>query len=190
MKSTPLLLTLALLILSLGGYYLYDSVFRKDPLRPWDLVPSETVFVYEKDICHSCIEKMQESILWQIVEKATFHSRPVDSLKTKLGTLLSNSKNLLVSAHITRKDDFDFVYYLSDTDNLLNPASLLSALKGYRYTERELNSVKLHELALGKHTFSWVVIGNVWVGSFTPSTTRLPPWTGCPRRASTRSTTC
>lgn len=168
LKRTPFLLTLTVLILAAGGYYLYDQVLNKEALRPWDLVPAETVFVYEKDICDSCIEEMQKTALWQIIEKASFHGRPVDSLKAKLHSLVGDSKNLLVSAHITKKDDFDFIYYLSDTDNLLKPASVLSLLKGYRYTERELNSVRIHELTLEKHTFSWVLIRDVWVGSFTP----------------------
>jgi len=168
LKRTPLLQTIFVLILIGGGYYFYDQVLQKDPIRPWDLVPSETVFVYEKDICQSCIEEMQKSALWQVIERASFHSKPVDSLKARLNSLIGTGKNLLVSAHITRKDDFDFVYYLSDAENLLKPASVLTALKGYRYSERELNSVKIHELTLDKHTFSWVVIGTVWVGSFTP----------------------
>jgi len=168
LKRTPLLLTIAVLVLAGGGFYLYHQILNREPLRPWDLVPSETIFVYEKDVCHSCIEEMQKTALWQIIQKASFHGRPVDSLKAKLNTLVGDSKNLLVSAHITKKDDFDFVYYLSDADNLLKPAAVLSTLHGYRYTERELNAVKIHELTLSKHTFSWVVIRDVWVGSFTP----------------------
>ena len=168
MKQIPLLLTLAVLILFAGGYYFYDKIFDKDPLRPWDLVPSETIFVYEKDICHSCIEEMQKSAFWQIIERASFYSKPVDSLKSKFNSLIGSGKNLLVSAHITRKDDFDFIYYLSDAKSMIDPVSRFSALKGYRYSERELNETRIHELSLNKHTFSWVVIEDVWVGSFTP----------------------
>lgn len=167
MKRTPLILTLAVILLA-GGYVLYEKFLKKEPLRPWDLVPSETVFVYEKDICESCIEEMQKSAMWQILSRASFYSKPVDSLRAKLDAVISGSKDLLVSAHVTRKDDFDFIYYLSGSRNLLDPLSQFPKLKGYRYSERELNDVRIHELSLQKHTFSWVLIRDVWVGSFTP----------------------
>jgi len=167
LKRTPLLLTLALVILAAGGYYIYDRIFNKDQVTPWDLVPSETIFVYEKDICQSCIEEIQSSSLWQILSRASFYSKPDDSLRTKLNSLVINGKGLLVSAHITRKDDFDFVYYFSGVHNMNEQVSGFSRLKGYRYSERELNTVKIHELTLNKQSFSWAVIGDVWVGSFT-----------------------
>ena len=168
MKQTPLLLTLAVVVLLGGGYILYEKVLKKEPLRPWDLVPSETVFVYEKDVCQSCIDEMQKSAIWQILSRAAFYSKPVDSLQAKLNTVIAGGKGLLVSAHITRKDDFDFIYYLSGAQNLLDPLSQFPDLKGYRYSERELNDVRIHELTFNKHTFSWVLIRDVWVGSFTP----------------------
>lgn len=167
MKKTPLLLTLALIILTAGGYYLYDQVLNKTPVKPWDLVPAETVFVYEKDICHTCIDEIQQGPLWQVLQQASFHTSPADSLRSKLNALIGSSGNLLVSAHITRKDDFDFVYYLSDTRAVLAAAPALPTLVDYRYHERELNEIKIHELSRDKTTFSWVMIGNVWVGSFT-----------------------
>ena len=168
MKLTPLLFTIGFIILLAGGYYLYDQVLNRPPIRPWDIVPAETVFVYEKDVCASCIDEMQKSPVWTIASQASFQSRPLDSLKTRLNALIANSKNLLISAHITRKDDFDFVYYLPDPEKILQPSAIMPLMKGYRYTERELNSVKIHELSLDKNTLSWIVIDNVWVCSFTP----------------------
>src|SRR5690606_1540337 len=77
-------------------------------------------------------------------------------------------KGLLISAHVTRKDDFDLVYYVPDLRDALGRIREFSEFKGYRYSERELNKVKIHELSADKRTFSWIVIGEVWVGSFTP----------------------
>lgn len=168
LKSTPLLLTIAVLVLLAGGYYLYENVLNKEPLRPWELVPSETVFVYEKDACQSCIEDMQKNPVWEILSRAAFYTEPTDSLRGKLNGIISRGAGLLVSAHITRKDDFDFVYYLSGIQNLQEDLLRFTQLKNYRYSERELNEVKIHELTMNKQTFSWVVIRDVWVGSFTP----------------------
>ena len=167
MKQTPFLLTIAFLILVAGGYFVYDKILNTNPVQPWDLVPSGSILVYEKDICDTCIEEMQKGSLWQIITRASFHSKPADSLKSKLSSLLNAGKGLLVSAHITRKDDFDFVYYLSDVKTIRDAAASFMQLKGYRYSERELNEVKIHELTANKQTFSWIVIENVWVGSFT-----------------------
>ena len=167
MKQTPLLLTLAVFFLLAGGYFIYEKVLNKDPLNAWDLVPAETILVYEKDICTTCIDEMQKSALWQIIERASFYGDPVDSLRGKLNSLIRDTKGVLVSAHITRKDDFDFVYYLPEPDNI-DPASILPALKGYKYSERELNAVRIYELTSKSRTFSWIALGNIWVGSFTP----------------------
>lgn len=167
MKQTPLFITVGILILIMGGYYFYEKVILKDPAKPWDLVPAETILVYEKDVCNSCIEQMRQTSLWHIVERASLYSKPFDSLKTKLNSIIGSREGLLVSAHITKKDDFDFVYYLPNAKNVLEQVSSFSFLKGYTYSEREFNSVRINELSLHKHTFSWVVIEDVWVGSFT-----------------------
>lgn len=167
MKRTPLLLTLAVLLLA-GGYVIYDRVFNKAPLKPWDLVPAQSVLVFEKDVCSTCIDEIQKSAFWEIVERASFYGKNTDSLKTKLATVIREKKGLLVSAHITRKDDFDFVYYLPVANGLPDPTVHFAALKGYRYSERQLSEVKIHELSVERQTFSWIVLDNVWVGSFTP----------------------
>lgn len=169
MKQTPLFITAGLVILIVGGYYLYEKVILKDPVTPWDLVPSETVLVYEKDVCNTCIEQIQQTSLWDIIDRASLYLKPFDSLKTKLDSFIGSRKGLLVSAHITKKDDFDFVYYLPATKNMTEAISGFSFLKGYEYSERELNTVQIHELSLDKHqhTFSWAIIEDVWVGSFT-----------------------
>ena len=169
MKKIPLLLTLAVFILVAGGYVVYEKILNKKPLSPWDVVPSQTILVYEKDICITCIDEMQKTAVWSIIQRAASHTKPEDSLQTKLNTFLQNAKGLLVSAHVTRKDDFDFIYYLPDSKQFTDQlASLFPALKAHRYSQRELNKVRIHELSSGKRTFSWILIDKVWVGSFTP----------------------
>ena len=97
MKQAPLLLTIGLVILVAGGYFFYEKFLKKDPTKPWDLVPSGSVLVYEKDICNTCIEEMQKSSLWQIIEKASLHTKPADSITSTLNTILNRGKGLLVS---------------------------------------------------------------------------------------------
>lgn len=168
MKRTPLLLTLTVFALLAAGYVAYEKIFNKKPLNPWDLVPSQTILVYEKDMCTTCMDEIQQSAFWEIVDRASFYEKNADSLKSKLSGVLRDQKGLLVSAHITRKDDFDFVYYLPATPDLPDLTSHLNAPKGYRMSERELNEVRIHELTGNHQTFSWIMIEDVWVGSFTP----------------------
>src|SRR5690606_25701069 len=145
----------AVLLLA-GGYVLYEKVLKKPPVRAWDLVPAATVFVYEKDACSACINEMQGGALWEIISQASFYGRTADSLKTKLTALAGQTGNLLVSAHVTGKDGFDFVYYLAGARNAVASLSDFHGLKGYRYSERELNKVSIHELSSSKQTFSWI----------------------------------
>ncbi len=168
MKKIPLLITVGILALVAGGYFFYDKVILKAPLNPWDLVPAETILVYEKDVCKSCIELMQQSTLWNLVERAAYTTKPVDSLNSKLNAIINQREGLLVSAHITRKDDFDLIYYLPNAKSIFQQISRFETLKNYRYSEREFNTIKIHEVSLKKHSFSWVIIEDVWIGSFTP----------------------
>jgi hypothetical protein len=167
LKKIPLLITVGILALIVGGYFFYEKVLLRDPLTPWDLVPAETILIYEKDVCTACIEQMQQSTVWNIVERASLVTKPGDSLISKLNGLVKQRPGLLISAHITKKDDFDLVYYLPDAKNLLPQVSRLAGLKNYRLSEREFNEVKINEVTFQKHTFSWAIIQNVWVGSFT-----------------------
>jgi hypothetical protein len=166
LKKIPLLITVGIIALIVGGYFFYDKVILNDPLNPWDLVPSETILVYEKDVCNSCIEEMQQSTLWNIVETATNNAKPSDSLKLKLNAIIKNREGLLVSAHITKKDDFDLVFYLPDAKNVLAQLTAFSS-KGYKFSERTFNEIKINEVTVNSRTFSWIVIKNVWIGSYT-----------------------
>lgn len=169
MKVTPLLLTLAVFVLLAGGYLAYEKFLNKKAVSPWDLVPSETVLVYEKDVCTTCMDDMQKSAVWEIIQRASFGTKPPDSLQAKIRGFLENANGLLVSAHVIRKDDFDFVYYLPQGKEFTDQLSdLFPALKGHRYSQRELNKVRIHELSSKDQTFSWIHIDQVWVGSFTP----------------------
>lgn len=167
LKRTPLLLTLLVFALAVGGYYIYERVLLREPLEPFDLVPQGALFVYEKDICESCIEQFRGTHLWEIIKRAAVYDKPADSLGARLEALLDNTKQLLVSAHVTRKDDFDFVYYL-DAPSPKELSEKLTSLSKYRYTQRQYNDVVIQEVSSGKTTFSWAILENVMVASFTP----------------------
>ena len=174
MKKAPLLITLAIVAVIAGGYYLYELLFRKTYIRGWDVIPAESIFVYEGSNCKSCLDDLRSSSVLRLVNQAIFPNDGVDSLRTVTDLILDNfQQGAFVSLHATRKDDFDFIFYLPNSVDLQTQFSgLIGRLeKGgqkLRLADREYNGVKIYEATLGNRTFSWINLENIWAASFTP----------------------
>lgn len=166
MKKTPLLITLGIILLAVAGYFLFERLSNANPTKPWDLVPANALIVYEKNSCNACIEEATQSNLASIIQSAVFYKKPVDSVKNKLSSLLKNKKGYLISVHVTKKDDFDFVYYLPNAQDV--GSTFLSSISNYKLTSREFSSIQIHEIKSAKQIFSYANIDGVWIGSFTP----------------------
>ncbi|HZI25462.1 MAG TPA: hypothetical protein VFD46_10305, partial [Chryseolinea sp.] len=170
MKKLPLFLTIGIVIV-VGGYFLYDHLQGKNTTSPWDLVPAETILVYEPGQCESCQDQLKNSSVLNIIRAAAF-SDGNDSLQTLTDFILSQlDKGTLMSLHVTRKDDFDFIFYSPAKPALeIQFNSVLEKIKqtkDIRFSEREYNGIKIFELSQKDRTFSWVKIENIWVSSFT-----------------------
>lgn len=166
MKKTPLLITVGVVLLMVAGYFLYEKVLSKEPLQTWDLVPVDAIVVYEKNACHSCVDLVHKTSLWKIIERIVLYKKPIDSLQNKINALLRDRNGFLISAHVTKKDEFDFVYYLPKED-VVNTLQILKSGK-YNYSSREFNSIQIQEIRFSNQVFSYAFIENVWIGSFTP----------------------
>ncbi|MFZ6013787.1 MAG: hypothetical protein ACOYXT_25835, partial [Bacteroidota bacterium] len=164
----PLLITVGIIVFLVGGYYLYEQVFTKTSIKPWDVVPQDAVFVYEREGCDDCLAQVVESPVLKLVERAVFFGKPADSLKKTLTQLINDQIGLLISVHPTKKDDFDFVFYAPNAANKSGLILKLANRKYFKFSEREFNSVKIQELKFSNQIFSWAVLDDVWVGSFTP----------------------
>lgn len=172
MKKLPLLITVGIIITVVSGYFLYDRLLKKNKIGPWDLVPSETILVYESGPCESCQDQLKTSSIVNIVKEAVF-SADQDSLQYLTDFVLSQLETgTLISLHVTRKDDFDFIFYSPAKPALEQQfSSVLERLrqtKGVTFSEREYGGVKIFELSQKQRTFSWINIENIWVSSFTP----------------------
>ncbi|MFD1000454.1 hypothetical protein ACFQ21_14110 [Ohtaekwangia kribbensis] len=167
MKRLPLLITIGIVLVTVGGYFIYERLLVSKNTSPWELVPESTIFVYEANNCQACVQQMQQTSLWSVFRKAAFYQKSADSLKMLFDFIESQPRNLLVSAHQTRKDDFDFVFYVplyqSKIKNLL-----LEQWGKLKTDEREFNGVQIHELSSKGQMFSWAEVDDIWVGSFTP----------------------
>ena len=167
MKKTPLLITIGIALLIATGYFIHERFIRQQPVIPWDLVPSDAIIVYEKDHCNACVDELSKSsTLWNIIESVAFYKKPVDSLRSRINSILKDKQGFLISAHVTKKDDFDLVYYLPHQV----PIELFLELRGgnYKFSGREFNGIRINEIKISSQIFSFATIDNAWIGSFTP----------------------
>ncbi len=167
MKKLPLLITIGIVVIIVGGYYLYSIGFNKNVIQQWDLVPGDAIIVYESDVCDDCLKEVKESSLWKIIDQSSFYREASDSLKRKFTRFLNEKNKYLISVHATKKDDFDFIFYgnLSAADF----SALTQELdKNYKSGKRVFNEVSINEISFAQQTLSWTILDNVWVASFTP----------------------
>lgn len=167
MKKLPLLLTIGILLLITGGYYLYTQGFDKKSIGVWDVVPADALAVYESDVCKNCIDKTKQTAVWKVIEQTALYNKPVDSLRERVVNLFEEGSRYLISVHPIKKDDFDFIFF---TDQPKISQEHFKSLQNtaYKYTTREFSSVVINELRISNQIFSWCSIDKVWVASFTP----------------------
>lgn len=174
MKRLPLVITITSIFIIAGGYFVFDKYIKHANVNIWNLVPSETIFVYEGSSCEACLEQLKSSSVLKLINKAILPSEK-DSLKGFTDLIFSNFRQgSLVSLHITKKDDFDFVFYMPNTALLdqqfrafIDKIQKQKGGKSIVISDREYNGVRIYELALKDRVFSWIKIDNAWVSSFT-----------------------
>ncbi|MBX2964493.1 MAG: hypothetical protein KF687_18435 [Cyclobacteriaceae bacterium] len=169
MKRTPLLLSFLFVLLIGLGLFFYFNYYAKEELKVWDLVPLQTVLVYEVGECEACIEQVRSTVLFSTFAESFFNNHAKGKIG-KLVSIISESKSQsLLSLHVIKKDDFDFIYYLPRgksrqvelyLDELINETK--------KYSDREYNGVQIKELSIDGKIFSWATIDGIWIGSFTP----------------------
>lgn len=170
MKKAPFLITLCLFVLVAGGFFTYQYFFRKSTTTIWEMIPEQTVLVYEGNECEGCTSSNNQANVSQLLEKLLLNAQDQDSLVKTLDILVTPKKGRAISLHVISKDNFDVVYYFTASQ-----AKVFSSLidqwkeiKGIRFAERELNGFKILEFSSSKKLFSCVKLGDGWAGSFTP----------------------
>ncbi len=126
MKKLPLLITLAIVAVIAGGYFVYDQFIKKPSLAAWDLIPEETILVYETSNCSICIDQVRSSPVLEIITRAMEAGKQADSLTMLRDFMVANAQpGTLFSLHITTKNDFDFTFYLPQTKQLEQQLTLV-----------------------------------------------------------------
>lgn len=165
------MITLAIVAVVAGGYFVYDRFISKPSLAAWDLIPQETILVYESSNCTICVDEVKNSPVLEIIRRATASDNEADSLGILREFMLANAQpGTLFSLHITRKDNFDFTFYLPQTKQLDQQLTLvvdqLKKSPKASQSQHEYNGVDINELTIGKKTFSWIRLDKFIVASF------------------------
>ncbi len=168
----PLILFTLFISLLVSGYLIYYKWFTERPVSFWELIPAETILVYEASSCATCLEELKKSELYQIIDKTSSVSK-VDSLNVFNALIQSHLiEGSAVSLQATKKDDFDFIFYISGVEFPKQVGSLLEKKllnnKKLVMSTRDYHGVDIHELSSATLTLSWINVKNITILSFTP----------------------
>ena len=138
MKKRIIISTIVLVILVLvGGLFLHRIINKENGgTRPIYFVPSDAIYIVETNEPINAWNSIRENPLWvHLLKNKTFKE-----LSSGLGALdeivnenqivfdLLGSRKLLVSAHMYKHNDYDFLY-LIDAENKIETSFLETALK-------------------------------------------------------------
>lgn len=159
-----------LLVVAIGpGFYFYYKFYLKEDLTVWDVVPSQTVLVFEVGECEDCLRQIRNTSLLNALSESIFREYGSVRSAKLISNFLETKNRSIISLHVIKKDDFDFVFYLPV--NRATQVELLLEELGQetkRKSQREFNGIQINEFPIDSKVFSWAVVDAIWVGSFTP----------------------
>lgn len=164
MKNKALLLTFIFILTVAGGAFFYFRYYQKQKVNVWNVVPSQAVAVFEPGTCVSCREELTNNVLWKFFDTLLFHQFSPDDLTGQLVKNITRGDDWLVSLHVTRKTNFDFVFYWQTRADVSGwfPA------QGVKVNERVYQRIPITEYHWDNHVFSVITLENIQAGSFTP----------------------
>ncbi len=183
MKKKVTIISIILLLLGIGVYQVYNLYWKPDNfLRQIYLIPADAMFIVETESPVRNWKKFSESAPWQYLRQQekmneiNENAHKLDSILQENETLMNmlGERNLMISAHITRRSDYDFLFVVD-----LQKASKMETLKGqlenlfksldYKVTTRSYEGSKIMELfdPADRTTLYLSFVDNHLVGSFT-----------------------
>lgn len=160
-NKASLLITTVVITAIVGGFFLYQHVTRKSEVRVWDIIPEQTIAVYEYGECEICFDQIAKSPIGLLLRQLTTKRVNQDSIARKIDFLFQPQRDKFISLHITKRNDLDFVYYFPVS------SQQLSVLNTGNIKEREFNGFKIYEVKFGESFISYVILENIVVVSFT-----------------------
>lgn len=172
MKRLAAIFTVLFLLVVVGAYYGYEYFFAHKELTAWDVVPDKAVMVFEFSDCVDCRELAEHSPFSTLVRKVSFQQNTPDSLNAIAAFMMQYHTEGLVSVNITKTDNFDLAFYIPQTkgnnrEEMDAAIAVWKTDKTVRFSDREFNGITIHEASSRGRIFSWAMLEDVWVGSFT-----------------------
>lgn len=179
MKRTIIIFFILVFILA-SGYGIYYYWSKQKSLDVWSLVPENAFLVYENNNLVDSWNDIQENPIWKdLINIEAFKEiknnfESLDSLTGESGALdeLFQNNPLLISMHLTAKDDFDFVFYqtLNTTSQIQLVENIEEHVKELKKSERTYDNYTISELKNKQNqvVFSYLFLKGNFVGSFSP----------------------
>jgi hypothetical protein len=174
---------LLLVLLGLAIYFIYNLYVRPDNfIRQIYMVPKDAVFIIETDDPVNNWHKFTETKPWQYLkgqkkmEEINRKAEKLDSLLHENKTLLEllGKRNLIISAHITRKSDYDYLFIVDmqktfKLESLKNQLEILFKASDFSVTQREFKKEQIYELydPLDRSTLYLAIVKNHLICSYT-----------------------
>ncbi len=164
MKNKALLLTIVFLLLLGSGAYFYVRYYQRPKTSIWSIIPAQAVSVFEPGSCPSCRDELTSHPLWNFFNPLLLHHFSPNDLTGQLVRNITREEGWMASLHVTRKNDFDFVFYWPVRSDL----SGWFPNQGVQVMERVYQRIPITEYRWGDYVFSVITLESIQAGSFTP----------------------
>ena len=174
---------LSIVILLFIVYFTYNLYLRPDNfIRQIYLVPKDAVYIIETDDPVNNWHKFSKRKPWQYLkgqQKMEEINRKADTMDSilqanKTAFELFGKRNLIISAHITRKSDYDFLFIVdlqktSKLESLKSQLEILFKTFNFRVTQRKFKGEQIIELydKDDRSTLYLAIIDNHLICSYT-----------------------
>ena len=174
---------LFLAIISLIAYFAFNLYLRPDKfLRQIYLIPKDAVYIIETDDPINNWHKFTKSKPWQYLKEQK-KMEEIDQMAAKLDSIIHANKkllellgkrNLLISAHMTRRSDYDYLFVVdiqkaSKLESLKSQLETLFKANDFRVTQRSFKGEQIHELydPVDRSTLYLAIVNNHLICSYT-----------------------
>ena len=162
-----------------SAYFIFRYATEKETFNPRDLIPKNTVAVYETENIGEVWNTIAESEQWQTLKTVPTVAAlsedfvELDSLMGAKGSFINSMgrKPLMVSMHITSIESTGFLYYLplnrAGRNNFQRAANELVSKKGYKpkirtYLDMEIQGLAKEDLLIEYVLYEdYLIIGSV-----------------------------
>ena len=170
-------------IAAFSAFYVYNNYFKDRNLQLWDLVPNNSVLVYEIESFTNTWNYFLDLTLWKNLQNIKSLQRinqrliELDSLTGRNGNIdrILQNNQLLISMHPISSEQFDFIFYLELPENagqeILDLVIRNTRIQGmYKYNSRDFLDHRIYEINQidEEVSFSYFIYHGYFVGSYTP----------------------